>query len=255
MTFVDTHAHLYEEKFKDIEAVIARAYNAQVKHFFIPNVDCTSIDGMLALEEKFSACKPMMGLHPCYVKKDFEKELYVMEAWLNKRKFWGVGEIGLDLFWDKSFYAQQQEAFSIQMEWAKKFKIPIAIHSRNANDEAITLVEKHQNDDLKGIFHCFSGDIKQAEKMIKLGFYLGIGGVVTYKNGGLDAILPHISLDNLVLETDCPYLAPVPHRGKLNECSFIPLIAQKIAEIKGVSIEEVAEKTTKNAENLFNFKA
>jgi TatD DNase family protein len=254
MRFTDTHAHLYEEKFKkDFPELLQRAEDAGVTDFFIPNVDHTTIDGMLELEQKYDSCKPMMGLHPCYVNKDFEKELYVVEEWLNRRKFWAVGEIGLDLYWDKTFFEQQKEAFSIQLEWAKKFKIPVAIHSRNANQECIDLVKKHKTGDLCGIFHCFSGDLRQAQEMIELGFLLGIGGVATYKNGGLDQVLPHVSLENIVLETDCPYLAPVPHRGKRNEPSYIPLIASRVCELMSVSVEEVAAKTTQNARALFGF--
>jgi TatD DNase family protein len=254
MRFTDTHAHLYEEKFKkDFPEILDRAAAAGVTDFFIPNVNHESIDGMLEIELAHAECKPMMGLHPCYVDKNFEKELYIVEDWLNKRKFWAVGEIGLDLYWDKTFFEQQKEAFSQQIEWAKKFKIPIAVHSRNANKEALETVKKHFNKDLRGIFHCFSGTIDEAKELVTLGFYLGVGGVVTYKNGGLDQILPHIPLENIVLETDCPYLAPVPHKGKRNEPSFVPIIAAKTAEIYGKTAEEIAEMTTKNAQKLFNF--
>jgi TatD DNase family protein len=193
----------------------------------------------------------MMGLHPCSVKKDFERELYLVEEWLSKRKFVAVGEIGTDLYWDKTFYDQQKEAFTIQVNWAKKFGLPVVIHSRESLDETIALVEHLQDGRLTGIFHCFSGSVEQAEKIIKLNFLVGIGGVSTFKNGGLDILLPDVSLDRIVLETDSPYLAPVPHRGKRNEPSYIPLIAGKVAEIKKITLEELQLQTTENAERIF----
>ena len=193
----------------------------------------------------------MMGLHPCSVKKDFEGELYGMEQWLSKRKFAAIGEIGTDLYWDKSFWELQKEAFTIQVSWAKKYKLPIVIHSRQSIDETIGLIEPLLGDGLTGIFHCFSGNLEQAKKIISMGFYLGLGGVATFKNGGLDKVLPEITLDNLVMETDSPYLAPVPYRGKRNEPSYIPLIAGKIAEIKKISLEEVQEATSRNSGKIF----
>jgi len=218
----------------------------------MPNVDHQSIDGMLELESRFpNQCTAMMGLHPCSVKKDFERELYIVEDWLSKRKFSAVGEIGTDLYWDKTFWDQQQEAFLIQVKWAKQYDLPIIIHCRESIDETIALVENQQDGKLTGIFHCFSGNAEQAARIIKLGFYLGIGGVATFKNGGLDKVLPEIDLAHLVLETDSPYLAPVPHRGKRNEPAYIPLVAKRISEIKNCSIEDIQKSTTQNALKLF----
>jgi TatD DNase family protein len=256
MKLVDTHCHLYAEDFdSDREFAIEKAGEKGVFKIFMPNVDSDSIDGMLALEDKYPGiCYPMMGLHPCNVAKGFEKELYLVEEWLNKKKFYGVGEMGIDLYWDKSTLGMQQEAFLVQAELAKKFRLPLIIHSREAFRESADLVEKVKDDNLTGIFHCFSGDKKEAERAIALGFKLGIGGVVTFKNGGLDNLLPQIDLKHIVLETDSPYLAPVPHRGKRNEPSFIALVAEKLGLFYNKSVEEIAEITTLNALNLFNVK-
>lgn len=251
--FVDTHAHIYLEEFAaDRDDMLARALQADVKTIYMPNVDHTSVDGMMELESRSAGhCIAMMGLHPCYVKKEFQKELYLVESWLAKRTFAAVGEIGTDLYWDKTFWEQQCEAFIIQINWAKQYKLPIVIHCRESIDETIALVEKNIDTSLKGIFHCFSGNAEQANRIIKMGFYLGIGGVATFKNGGLDTVLPDIALEHLVLETDSPYLAPVPYRGKRNEPAYIPIVAKRLAEIKGVEIEEVKSTTTANAISLF----
>lgn len=251
--YIDTHAHIYHEDFiNDRLDMLHRCEEQQVSRIFMPNVDHASIDGMMELESRFpNQCTAMMGLHPCSVQKDFERELYIVEDWLSKRKFSAVGEIGTDLYWDKTFWDQQQEAFLIQVKWAKQYDLPIIIHCRESIDETIALVENQQDGKLTGIFHCFSGNEEQAERITKLGFYLGIGGVATFKNGGLDKVLPEIDLAHLVLETDSPYLAPVPHRGKRNEPSYIPLVAKRIAEIKNCSIEDVQKSTTQNALKLF----
>src|SRR5258706_1917079 len=253
MHWIDTHAHDYSTDFdKDQEEVMERSREAGVNEIYMPNIDHTSMDGMLEVESDHpEACFAMMGLHPCSVKKDFESELYIVEQWLSKRKFAAIGEIGTDLYWDKSFWEHQKEAFTIQVSWAKKYKLPIVIHSRQSIDETIELVEPLLGDGLTGIFHCFSGNLEQARKIILMGFYLGLGGVATFKNGGLDKVLPEITLDNLVMETDSPYLAPVPYRGKRNEPSYIPLIAGKIAEIKKISLEEVQEATSRNSGKIF----
>jgi TatD DNase family protein len=251
--YIDTHAHIYHEDFiNDRLDMLHRCEEQQVTRIFMPNVDHESIDGMMELESRFpNRCMAMMGLHPCSVKKDFERELYLVENWLSKRKFSAVGEIGTDLYWDKTFWEQQQEAFLIQVKWAKQYGLPIIIHCRESIDETIALVEKEYDGKLTGIFHCFSGNAEQAERITKLGFFLGIGGVATFKNGGLDKVLPEIDLTHLVLETDSPYLAPVPHRGKRNEPAYIPLVAKRIAEIKNCSIEDVQLNTTRNALKLF----
>jgi TatD DNase family protein len=251
--WIDTHAHIYAKEFNDDrQDMLARCEQQGIGRIFMPNVDHASIDGMMELESRSAGtCIAMMGLHPCSVDKDFERELYIVEDWLGKRKFAAVGEIGTDLYWDKTFWEQQKEAFTIQVNWAKKYKLPVVIHCRESIDETIALVEQLQDGKLTGIFHCYSGNAEQAERIIKLNFLLGIGGVSTFKNGGLDKVLPDIDLKHLVLETDSPYLAPVPHRGKRNEPSYIPLVGDKIAEIKRVTVNEVKNATSQNALNLF----
>lgn len=251
--WIDSHAHIYSEQF-DVDRIdmMHRAEEAGVGKIYMPNIDHTSVDGMLELESKYpSICFPMMGLHPCSVDKDFEKELYIVENWLAKRKFAAVGEMGTDLYWDKTFWGQQVEAFKIQVSWAKKYSLPIVVHCRDSMDQTIALVETLQDGKLTGVFHCFTGDAVQAEKLIKLGFYLGIGGVATFKKGGTENVLPSIPLDRIVLETDSPYLTPAPHRGKRNEPSYIPLIGNRVAELKNISNEELKTATTQNALKLF----
>lgn len=253
MYFIDTHAHLYAEEFKaDRADMFGRCEEQGIKKIYMPNVDHTSIDGMMEIEnldaQKYVST---IGLHPCYIKKDFQRELYIVEDWLRKRKFAAIGEIGTDLYWDKTFWEQQKEAFEIQINWAMQYNLPVIIHCRESIDETIELVTSRTNGKLTGIFHCFTGTLAQAEKIIKLGFHLGIGGVVTFKNGGLDKILPEIDLQHIVLETDSPYLAPVPHRGKRNEPGYIPLIAQRVASIKNISIQELSDQTNQNALKIF----
>lgn len=252
--YIDTHAHIYHEDFGvDRLDMLQRCDDQGIAKIFMPNVDHTSIDGMLELESRSQGrCLSMMGLHPCSVKKDFEKELYIVEEWLSKRKFSAVGEIGTDLYWDKTFFDHQKEAFTVQVSWAKKYGLPIVIHCRESIDETIEMVEHLQDGNLSGVFHCFSGSIEQATRITKLGFVLGIGGVITFKNG-LDKVIPEIDLQHIVLETDSPYLAPVPHRGKRNEPAYIPLVAKKIAELKNCLVEDVQETTTKNALKLFGY--
>ena len=252
-SYIDTHAHIYSEEFKeDLHDVLRVTFEKGVEKIYMPNLDHSSIDGMLELEDKYPGkCIPMMGLHPCYVKKDFEKELYLVEDWLKKKKFAAVGEIGIDLYWDTTFRPQQEEAFKIQVELAKKHHLPIVIHCRNSMKETLDLLQPMVSNDLKGVFHCFIGTIEDARQIIEMGFYMGIGGVATFKNGGVDKVLPDIEIKHLVLETDSPYLAPTPHRGKRNDPGFIPLIAQKLAEIKKISLDEVAKETTFNALQLF----
>lgn len=251
--FVDTHTHLYAEEFNaDRNALISKALNNGIKKFYMPNIDSTSIEGMLALEKEFPAnCFPMMGLHPCSVNATVEKELEIVKDWLSKRKFSGVGEIGIDLYWDKTFFAQQQHAFRTQIQWALDYNYPIVIHCREAFDEIYEILISFEKLP-KAIFHCFSGNAEQAQKIIALGnFKLGIGGVVTFKNSGLDKVVEQTELEHLVLETDAPYLAPVPFRGKRNEPSYMLEVARKIAQIKSISTSEVEEITEKNAEFIF----
>ena len=253
MKLIDTHTHLYVEEFKeDIDEVIERATKEGVEKFYLPAIDSTEIDAMLSLEEKFSGkCIATMGLHPCSVKADYEKELAIVEAWLERRTFAAIGEIGLDFYWDKTFTEQQYAAFNTQMQWALERKLPIVIHTRNAMQETIDTVKPFAEKGLRGIFHCFGGSYENAIEIIEMGFLLGIGGVLTYKKSGLETVIEKISLEHVVLETDAPYLTPVPHRGKRNESAYIKIIAQKLAEIKKVSLEEVAAITTANAEKIF----
>lgn len=250
---IDTHAHIYDEKFKDdINEVIERAIEAGIEKIYLPNIDSTTIDDMLELELKYpDYCIPMMGLHPCSVNKNFEKELYIVEDWFSKREFVAVGEIGTDLYWEKSFFEQQKEAFNIQSEIALKNNIPIVIHCRDSIPETIELVSNIKNDNFRGIFHCFSGNLEQANEIIELGFYLGLGGVATFKNGGLEEVITNANFDKIVLETDSPYLAPVPYRGKRNEPYYVVEVAKKIAAIKNISIDEVGETTSRNALKIF----
>lgn len=253
MYWIDSHAHIYSSEFEsDRNEAINRSKEAGVNRILMPAIDSSTHENMLRLEDEFpGTCISMMGLHPCSVRKDYEEELRITEEYLGKRKFVAVGEIGLDFYWDVSFKDQQYAAFHRQVEWALYYNIPISIHSRNATDECIEVVRQYQQGRLKGVFHCFSGSLKQAEKLISLGFYLGIGGVLTFKNAGLDKILREVDLAHIILETDAPYLAPVPFRGKRNECSYIPYIAQKLADIKEMPVDGIAQITTANAEKLF----
>lgn len=251
--FIDTHTHLYSEEFNDDRtAMIDQAIAKGVTKFYLPNIDSESIAGMFQLEEQYPAnCFPMMGLHPCSVKETYMKELAIVKQWLDKRRFSAIGEIGIDLYWDKTFIKEQEFAFRQQIDWALEFNYTIVIHCRNAFDEIYSILTSYQKLP-KAIFHCFSGNAEQAKLITDLkNFKLGIGGVVTFKNSGLDKVVEQTELQHLVLETDAPYLAPVPYRGKRNESAYIPLIAEKIAQIKGISIEEVALATTKNALEIF----
>lgn len=253
MRFIDTHCHLYAEDFKeDIDQVIERATEDGIEKFYLPAVDSAEIDNMLLLEKKFPGkCIAMMGLHPCSVKNNFNEELSVVEEWLSKRKFVAVGEIGLDFYWDKTFIKEQYVAFETQMQWALDKSLPIVIHTREAMKEAIDAVKPFAAKGLSGIFHCFGGSFDEATEIINMNFLLGIGGVLTYKKSGLQTVMEKIDLKHIVLETDAPYLTPVPFRGKRNESAYIKIIAQQLAEIKKVSLEEVAAVTTANAEKIF----
>ncbi len=253
MNLIDTHAHIYSTKFdSDRDQVIEEIKAAGVSKIYMPNVDVETIDRMLDCESRYGdICVPMMGLHPCDVKEDFEQQLKVMGDWLNKREFAAVGEIGTDLYWDKSTFEIQKEALQIQVGWAKEKELPIVLHCRESIDQTIELIEKAHDGKLRGIFHCFTGTLDQANRIIEMGFLLGIGGVVTYKNGGLDQVIPYIGLENLVLETDAPYLAPVPHRGKRNTPAYLQEIAKRVGDLKETSLEKIAEITSANALNLF----
>lgn len=253
MILIDTHCHLYSEEFKDdIEGVLQRAGEEGVEHFFLPAIDSEAIPAMMQLETKFPGkCIAMMGLHPCYVKENHKEELAIVKQWLDKRKFVAVGEIGLDFYWDTSFTTQQYEAFRIQIEWALEYQLPIVIHTRNAMQETIDVVKEYKGAGIRGIFHCFGGTYEEALEIIDAGFYLGIGGIVTYKNSTLPVVLEKIDLQHIVLETDAPYLTPVPFRGKRNESSYLKYVLAKLAAIKNLPLEEVARITTSNAEKIF----
>jgi TatD DNase family protein len=253
MGLIDTHAHLYSDEFDtDRDTAIIRAREKGVKTILMPAIDSGTHHSMLELEKKHPGfCVAMMGLHPCSVKENYMDELKLIEEYLGKRKFIAIGETGLDYYWDLSFKDQQLEAFNRQCEWARQVGVPIVIHSRNSTDECIDVIKKHQDGSFKGVFHCFSGTAEQARKVVELGFYLGIGGVLTFKNAGLDQAIRDIDLSSIVLETDAPYLAPVPFRGKRNEPAYINNIAEKLASIKNSTLEEITSITTANAEELF----
>lgn len=255
MMLIDTHCHLYLPKFKDdLDELVQRCKTNEIKKIFLPAIDSESHTSLIELaEKKFDGVEifPMMGLHPCSVQPDFEKELTIIRQYLDSgKKFYAVGEIGLDYYWDTTYREQQIIAFERQIEWSIEKNLPINIHSRNANADCIKSVSKYAGK-AKGIFHCFSGTLEEAHQVIELGFYMGIGGVVTYKKSGLDEIVKQTGLNNVVLETDAPYLTPVPHRGKRNEPSYIRIIAESIADITGKPLEEVAEITTRNAQEVF----
>jgi TatD DNase family protein len=253
MTLTDTHTHLYSEEFDgDRNEMIQRAIQKGVSRFFVPSIDSTYTQKMYDLEKQFPEnVFLMMGLHPTYVKENYLDELAHVEEELSKRKFQAIGEIGIDLFWDKTFLKQQQHAFQHQIQLAKKHKLAINIHCRDAFDEVFEVLESEKADDLFGIFHCFTGNLKQAQQAISLGMKLGIGGVATFKNGKIDQFLKEIDLSNIVLETDSPYLAPVPYRGKRNESSYALLVAQKLSEIYNLPVEEIARITTQNSKQIF----
>lgn len=255
MTLVDTHTHLYLDGFQhDRRQMIDRALAEGVQKMYLPAIDSSELENLLLLEKAFPGrCIPMMGLHPCSVKENYEEELRLVETHLRARPFAAVGEIGLDFYWDLSFMEQQYDAFRRQVDWAVELSLPVVIHSRKSLDECISVIRDKQKGSLSGIFHCFSGTVEQGRQVIELGFYLGIGGVITYKNAGLAEVLADLPLESMVLETDAPYLTPVPFRGKRNESSYLKYVAQKLAEVKGVSVEEVAAVTTANAENIFKF--
>lgn len=254
MEMIDTHTHLYSEQFdEDREAMIERALEEGVKRFFLPNIDSSSVSGMKALVEKYpQKCFPMMGLHPCSVGENVEEELALVEKELQSKQYIAVGEIGIDLYWDKSFHEQQEMAFRKQIDWAKEMQLPIVIHCREAFDEILTVLDEVNDDSLSGIFHCFTGDLKQAKHILNYGdFKLGIGGVLTFKNSGLDKVVEQLDLKDLVLETDSPYLAPAPFRGKRNESAYVSKVAEKLAEIFKLPLTKIAEQTTANALEIF----
>lgn len=253
MKMADTHTHLYLNEFKeDIDLVVARALDEGVEKFYLPAIDSSENEALLNLEKKFPGrMYAMAGLHPCSVKENYREELGAIEQQLSKRKFAAIGETGLDFYWDNTFSKQQYESLRTQAEWAIQYKLPLVLHTRNAIQETIDIIQEYKGTGLKGIFHCFSGTLSNAKEIIDSGFLLGIGGVVTFKNSGLSEVIKDIDLKYIVLETDAPYLAPVPYRGKRNESSYLRYIAQKIGEIKGIPVEDVAARTTENASRIF----
>lgn len=251
---IDTHSHIYLKEFDpDRSEMLVRAENEGIGKILMPAIDSENHQAMLSIEAQYAEkCISMMGLHPCSIKENFKQELEIISHYFEKRRFVAVGETGLDFYWDLSFTKEQYASFQFQIELAIHHKIPVVIHSRNSTEECIKTINENQKGDLKGVFHCFSGNTEQAKQVMGLGFYLGIGGVVTFKNSGLDKVISEIDLSKIILETDAPYLAPVPFRGKRNECSYLKYVVEKIAEVKAISSTEVADITTKNAKELFS---
>lgn len=253
---IDTHAHTYSDSFKnDAAGMLARAREAGIDKILMPAIDRSTHQAMLDMEAGNGFCHSMMGVHPCSIGGDFEEELKAAGNYLASRSFIAVGEIGLDFYWDVTYKEQQYQALHRQIEWALHYDLPIVIHSRNATAECIEVIREHQKGKLRGVFHCFSGDATQAAQLTGLGFYLGIGGVLTFKNGGLDAAIKDVDLSWLVLETDAPYLAPVPFRGKRNEPAYVRHVAQKLADLRETSLENIASVTSANARTLFGLDA
>jgi TatD DNase family protein len=250
---IDTHAHIYLDEFKsDLSSMLDRARDAGVERIYMPGIASADIPDLLQTEAMHPGlCRAMMGLHPCYVGEDYKAELDIVADWLSKRPFAAVGEVGLDFHWDLTHVEAQREAFSTQVGWAADLGLPVVIHSRKSTDACIDIIRGQQDGRLKGIFHCFSGTADEAREIIDLGFYLGIGGVLTYKNGGLAPVIEAVGLDRLVLETDAPYLTPVPFRGKRNEPAHLKLVAQRLSDIAGLPYAEVAAITTRNAQAVF----
>jgi len=250
----DTHTHLYSEEFdQDRTEMIQRAKDAGVSRFFIPAIDSSSTERMFDLEKNFpNDVFLMMGLHPTYVKENYKEELAHVKKWINKRPFYAIGEIGIDLYWDKTFVTQQQEAFRTQIQWAKEKKLPIVIHCRDAFDEVFEVLEAEKGADLFGIFHCFTGTLEQAKLAISYNMKLGIGGVATFKKGKIDKFLNEIDIKDIVLETDSPYLAPTPYRGKRNESAYLTNVVDKLVDIYGLTFDEISAITTQNSKNIFS---
>ncbi len=250
---IDTHSHIYSEDFSnDIEEVIQRAFENDVRKIVLPNIDSSSLKKMLDLTDKYpQICFPLIGLHPTSVNEDYEDELELIEFWITKRKFFGIGEVGIDLYWDKTFVAEQTDAFRRQIRMAKKHQLPVVVHVRESFDEVFTVLNEEKDEHLKGVFHSFTGTVEQAGLVTGIGFKLGINGIVTFKNGGLDQLLRKIDPAHILLETDSPYLTPVPFRGKRNESSYLVYVAQKVAEIYQMPVAEITRITAETAEQLF----
>ena len=251
---IDTHAHIYASEFdNDRDDVVKRALDQGISQILLPNIDLDSIAPMLQTEATYpDVCRSMMGLHPCYVDGNVEQTLAIIRDWFNQHNFIAVGEIGIDLYWDKTYRAEQEMAFVSQLNWAKELDLPVVIHTRDSIEETLALLRQEQDGRLRGVFHCFGGSLEEARSINELGFHLGIGGVSTFKNGGMDKVIPDLDMNWVILETDCPYLAPVPHRGKRNEPAYTSLVAARIAELRQDSIENIDILTTANAVALFN---
>lgn len=250
---IDTHTHIYSDEFNgDLDDVISRSLENGVKKLLLPNIDSSTIKPMLDLSARYKGiCYPMMGIHPTSVNEDFEEELEVVQYWLGKRKFYGIGEIGIDLYWDDSFREEQEYVFRRQLKFAQQLNLPVVIHTRDSFEIAYENILKVNNDNLKGVFHCFTGNIEQARKVLDLGFKIGVGGIVTFKNSGIDKLVAQLKPEDIVLETDAPYLAPTPYRGKRNESSYISYVSNKVAEIFELPIEQIESITSQTAIDLF----
>ncbi|MDX9881271.1 MAG: TatD family hydrolase [Prolixibacteraceae bacterium] len=251
---IDTHAHIYSEDYSnDIDQVIERAYQCNVRKIVLPNIDSSSLKSMLDLSNAYpQICFPLIGLHPTSVNEDYRDELQLVDFWLNKRKFYGIGEIGIDLYWDKTFLNEQIIVFRHQLQLAKKHRLPVVIHVRDSFDQVFDVLHTERNDTLTGVFHSFSGSSEQARQIVDIGFKIGVNGIVTFKNSGLDKVIQEISPEHLLIETDSPYLTPAPFRGKRNESSYLIYVARKIAELHRTTVDEIARITTENAEKLFS---
>ncbi|MBX9890442.1 MAG: TatD family hydrolase [Amoebophilaceae bacterium] len=252
MQLIDTHAHIYTADYqKYLPTVLSRAANNYVTKIYMPNIDETTVEPMLAVASCYpTTCFPMIGIHPCHITQQVTSQLYVVEKWLSSHPFIAIGEIGIDLYHDATLLEAQKEAFTLQLKWAKQYQLPVSIHCRNAFKEVIDILTNEQDGSLKGVIHCFTGNLVEAERCISLGFYLGIGGIITLPKSNLIPVIEAVDLSHLVLETDSPYLAPVPHRGKRNEPAHLLYIAEKVAAIKSMTLEEVATITTRNAKKV-----
>ncbi|ORT51693.1 hydrolase TatD [Vibrio sp. qd031] len=251
---IDSHAHIYATEFDaDRDDVVARAKAQGIQKILLPNIDLDSISPMLETEAAYpDVCHAMMGLHPCYVDGNVDQTLKTIESWFDKREFIAVGEIGIDLYWDKTFRHEQERAFITQLNWAKQRDLPVVIHTRDSIEETLALLKAEQDGSLRGVFHCFGGTLDEAKAINDVGFHLGLGGVSTFKNGGMDVVIPHLDMQWVILETDCPYLAPVPHRGKRNEPAFTSLVAEKVAQLRDTPVSDIDAITTHNTLSLFN---
>lgn len=253
MFLIDSHTHLYLKEFqKDLDLLIDNAFQKNIKKFLLPNIDLNTIDDVISLCNKYpQICYPMIGLHPCSVNKNYLTVLKTMEEKIKTAKFIAIGEIGIDLYWDKSFFIEQKKAFEIQLKWAKRHQLPVVIHSRNSFNEIYEILKTEADENLRGVFHCFGGDLVEAKKILDLNFFLGIGGILTFKNSGLESVIKNVPIEKILIETDAPYLAPTPFRGKRNEPQYLSIIASKLCEIKKISMEELTEKLYKNTNSLF----